>query len=277
MPGCFRGVLSNRLFATCQQAWSVDGFSGDLRPFFSPWLWWPGTSICHLQLLFGTWIINSSVIWHILPFPPAWEGKPPSPFCTYWWFCSLGPSILVSQRACARVYLSMCVCACACVKTGRRIKEGYGAKGFYEMFCEVWYREEWLTVDKFSRCPAACLMQAHFSSEPSTMVHPCLIASCTFQCSTLIRALWLPPSGALPPLMFRAHLAVQAHPKCRPRSSTGPSLLMALDSFTSSVDFFVFILLQLAKMLLLLPCPSPFRRTETWSQKQQATRIWLAV
>lgn len=84
----------------------------------------------------------------------------------------------------------------------------------------------------------------------------------------VITSLWYTPNST-----FRAHLTLWAYPKCRPRSSAGPSLLMAMEIFRSSVDFFLNWSLQLANMLLFFIFPQKHGH----SKQQAARRIWLAL
>lgn len=193
--------------------------------------------------------MNSSGIWHILPFPPASEGRSPNLFCMYWWFCSLGPRILVLQLLC------MCV-------------ETRGGEGLAQCRRILWgdvvqgVLQGGAAVDAFGSCAATL---PRVSSEPSTTVHPCLFTLATSTAPPkswlMITSLWYTLTST-----FRAHLTLWAHPKCRPRSSAGPSLLIAVEIFRSSVDFFFKLIFAVGKNAVL---PSSFHRNMVTKNSRQ--------
>lgn len=150
-----------------------------------------------------------------------------------------------------------CFCACAC--GNQKTCEGLAQ----------WGRILWgdtvqgvlqgrVAVDAFgsSAATASCLfwiqdcssLFIHFLQLPLLCLKP---------------GLWLPPSGTVPALHLELTFTLWAHPKCRPRSPAGPSSLMTMEIFRSSVDFFYYWFLQLANMLLFFLHLS----TETWSEK----------
>lgn len=85
----------------------------------------------------------------------------------------------------------------------------------------------------------------------------------------VITSLWYTPSST-----FGDHLTLWAHPKCRRRSSAGPSLSIAVEIFRSSVVFF--FLIDFCSWQIC--CCSSFIFPQNSHRKQQAARrIWLAV
>lgn len=195
--------------------------------------------------------MNSSGIWHILPFPPASEERSPNLFCMYWWFCSLGPRILLSQLLCRRH-----VKDCTVQEDSGRGHSARCPSGKNSCGC-IWQLCCYCLVSLLNRAPLFIPVHS-------------LLATCTAPSESwfVITSLWYTPSST-----FGDHLTLWAHPKCRRRSSAGPSLSMAVEIFRSSVVFF---LIDFCSWQIC--CCSSFIFPQNSHRKQQAARrICLAV
>lgn len=164
------------------------------------------------------------------------------------------------------------------MRAGRCMKDWQSAEGFCEeTFCEVSYREKRLLVH-FAR--VLQLVSGKHTSLLTSAPH----WWCLFNFLHL-PVLHLNSRRDYVPLVHWHHSCLELPWLCRPTLNVDPHLpltflcwcswtvLQAQLGFSFGLSYFC----SWQKHCWFLPFPSFFHRRETWSQKQQAARTWLAV